>query len=119
MSAPNLLVWRRVFGTRGVHSSICALGVFRTMAAGRRVIITLNDVTIGNHGDLAKARAQADRLIEATAEYFLAKMARVDPTLIPADLRASDAQKSLGDSVPQSAPGNPSTAAEAIPEPGP
>jgi hypothetical protein len=32
------------------------------MAAGRRVIITLNDVVIGNHGDLAKARAQADRL---------------------------------------------------------
>jgi len=71
MSAPNLPTWRRVYGTRGVHCSVCALGVFRTMMAGRRVVLTLNDVTIGNHHDLAKARAQADRLIEATADYFV------------------------------------------------
>ena len=61
MSAPNLLSWRRVFGTRGVHSSICALGVFRTMAAGRRVIITLNDVVIGNHGEQYRTRTEIRR----------------------------------------------------------
>ena len=63
MSAPNLLIWRHVYGDRGVHHAECAIGTFRTRTAGRRVILTLNDVVIGNHGEIARARAggPADR----------------------------------------------------------
>ena len=36
----------------------------------RRVILTLNDVKIGNHHNATAAPAQADRLIEAVGEHM-------------------------------------------------
>jgi hypothetical protein len=45
------------------------LGIFQTRTVGRRVILTLNKVKIANHGDNARTRAQADRLIEAVADH--------------------------------------------------
>ncbi len=43
--------------------------------AGRRVILTLNDVKIGDHGDQARARAQAEGMIEAAAEHMARRQA--------------------------------------------
>jgi hypothetical protein len=65
-----ILTWHRVHGDRAAQYAECAIGTFRTRVAGHRVILTLNDVMIGNHGDQARARSQADCLIEATAEHF-------------------------------------------------
>jgi hypothetical protein len=65
MSKPTILAWKPVFGDRAVHFAETAIGVFRTRAAGRRCVLSLNDVRIGNHGDSARARRQAERLIEA------------------------------------------------------
>jgi hypothetical protein len=76
VSKPSILNWQRVHGDRAVHYAECAIGVFRTRTAGRRVVLTLNDVAIGNHGDQARARAQADRLIEATAQHLMGRSRR-------------------------------------------
>jgi hypothetical protein len=70
MTARTLLSWHRVFGDRCACYAECALGTFRTRTKGGRVILTLNDVKIGDHHGLALARQQADRLIEATAAHF-------------------------------------------------
>jgi len=67
VSPSSILAWKPVYGDRAVHYAECAIGVFWTRTAGRRVVMALNNVAIGNHGDTAQARAQADRLIEATA----------------------------------------------------
>jgi hypothetical protein len=57
------LIWHRVYGDRGLQwaECECSIGTFRTRTVGRRVILSLNDVKIGNHGDAARARAQAER----------------------------------------------------------
>ena len=59
MSKAVILTWHRVCGDRAVQYAECAIGTFRTRVAGQRVILTLNDVVIGNHGDQTRARAQA------------------------------------------------------------
>jgi hypothetical protein len=75
-----ILTWHRVHGDRAAQYAECAIGTFRTRVAGHRVILTLNDVVIGNHGDQARARLQADRLIEATAEHFVRRTSSVRPS---------------------------------------
>jgi hypothetical protein len=72
----SILTWRQVYGDRAAHYAESAIGVFRTRTKGRRTILTLNDVVIGAHGDLARARAQADRLIEATAQHLMGRSRR-------------------------------------------
>jgi hypothetical protein len=76
------LTWQRVYGDRGLQWAECSIGTFRTRTVGRRVILSLNDVKIGNHGDAARARAQAERLIEAVAEQMGRRRAgeHVEPT---------------------------------------
>ncbi len=76
MSQSTILAWKPVYGDRAVHYAETAIGVFRTRAAGRRCVLSLNDVRIGNHGDAARARRQAERLIEATAAHLMGRARR-------------------------------------------
>jgi len=97
----TLLNWQRqtyYYGDPIACRAICAIGIFRMRTVGRRVILTLNDVKIGNHPDALRARAQADRLIEAVADHMERPQAgeRTEPERIQ-DARpmTSDAYKPI------------------------
>jgi hypothetical protein len=76
MTRSSILAWRQVYGDRAVHYAETAIGVFRTRTKGGRTVLTLNDVVIGDHRDTARARKQADRLIEATADHLMGRSRR-------------------------------------------
>jgi hypothetical protein len=56
MTRSSILAWQRVHGDRAAQYAECAIGTFRTRTAGHRVVLTLNEVVIGNHGDQVRAR---------------------------------------------------------------
>jgi hypothetical protein len=76
MTNSTILVWHRVYGDRGMSFAECALGTFRGRLHGRRCLLLLNDVKIGDHRDAGRARKQADRLIEATAQHLMGRSRR-------------------------------------------